>query len=392
MRNPKTKRIIVLALTIHLLLIFTFQTNALSQNSVRTEVRIPDIPGYITLKCDFHMHTVFSDGNVWPPVRAEEAWREGLDVFSITDHIELQPHKNDVPTNHNRSYELARPAAKSLNLMIVKGAEITREMPPGHLNAIFLEDAALLDTKDYRDAIKAAVDQGAFIMWNHPGWTGQQPDGIPRWYQDHTDLYEQGWMHGIEIVNEREYYPLVHQWCLEKNLTMIGNSDIHAPINMFFDFNGGEHRPMTLVFAKEKSERAIKDALFARRTAVYYNNLLIGEEKFLKPIFHQSIKIMNPEVTVKGKSRAYIQIHNESDISFELTAEGKVEGLSTPQALTLHAGKTSLFTIRGKSNDMSGKRKILTHYKVKNLLIAPGKGLPVELEIEVTFIPEGTEK
>ena len=30
------------------------------------KINIPDILGYKTLKCDFHMHTVFSDGMVWP--------------------------------------------------------------------------------------------------------------------------------------------------------------------------------------------------------------------------------------------------------------------------------------------------------------------------------------
>jgi len=43
----------------------------------RTPIHIPDVPGYVTLKCDFHIHTVFSDGLVWPSVRVEEAWREG---------------------------------------------------------------------------------------------------------------------------------------------------------------------------------------------------------------------------------------------------------------------------------------------------------------------------
>ena len=42
---------------------------------VRREIRFPDLPGCGTLKCDFHMHTVFSDGEVWPPVRVAEAWR-----------------------------------------------------------------------------------------------------------------------------------------------------------------------------------------------------------------------------------------------------------------------------------------------------------------------------
>ena len=56
----------------------------------RTPVNIPDIPGYVTLKCDFHIHTVFSDGLVWPTVRTEEAWRQGLDAIAITDHNEIR--------------------------------------------------------------------------------------------------------------------------------------------------------------------------------------------------------------------------------------------------------------------------------------------------------------
>lgn len=48
---------------------------------MRNEIRIPDLKGYRTLKCDFHIHTVFSDGTVWPTVRVEEAYREGLDAI-----------------------------------------------------------------------------------------------------------------------------------------------------------------------------------------------------------------------------------------------------------------------------------------------------------------------
>ncbi|MCP5518674.1 MAG: hypothetical protein H7A45_15600 [Verrucomicrobiales bacterium] len=82
-----------------------------AHDRARTPVNIPDIPGYLTLKCDLHIHTVFSDGSVWPDIRAEEAWREGLDAIAITDHIEYQPHKRDLPTAHNRSYEIAKPRA-----------------------------------------------------------------------------------------------------------------------------------------------------------------------------------------------------------------------------------------------------------------------------------------
>lgn len=42
------------------LLFYVYQV-ALAQMDSRKDVRIPDIPGYLTLKCDFHMHTIFSD-------------------------------------------------------------------------------------------------------------------------------------------------------------------------------------------------------------------------------------------------------------------------------------------------------------------------------------------
>ena len=143
---------------------------------VRREVRIPDIPGYRTVKCDLHIHTVFSDGTVWPNVRSEEAWREGLDAIAITDHIEYQPHADDLPTSHDRAFEIARPHGDRLAVTVIRGSEVTRDMPPGHLNAVFLRSSVPLDTKEWRDALEEANEQGAFIFWNHPGWTGQQPD------------------------------------------------------------------------------------------------------------------------------------------------------------------------------------------------------------------------
>ena len=152
---------------------------------VRRGVRLPDIPGYQTLKCDLHIHTVFSDGAVWPDVRSEEAWREGLDAIAITDHIEYQPHAEDLPTSHDRAFEIAKPHGDRLAVTVIRGSEVTRDMPPGHLNAVFLSSSVPLDTVEWRDALEAAHDQGAFIFWNHPGWTGQQPDGVARWYPEH---------------------------------------------------------------------------------------------------------------------------------------------------------------------------------------------------------------
>jgi len=259
---------------VSIVIIIHISTVCSAQTRVRTDVNFPDIPGYKTLICDFHMHTVFSDGNVWPSIRSEEAWRQGLDAIAITDHIEYQPHKEDIPPNYNRASEIASERGNLLNLLVIKGSEITRKMPPGHLNAIFIEDAAKLKTDDWQEAIEAAAKQNAFIFWNHPGWKGQQPDGRSKWYNEHTEIYEAGNLHGMEVVNGKEYYPEVFQWCLDKNLTMLSNSDVHDPILM--DLSQGEHRALTLVFAELRTIESIKEALFDRRTAVYWNNFLFG--------------------------------------------------------------------------------------------------------------------
>jgi len=367
---------------------FVFCLESYAQSGVRTEIKIPDIPGYITLKCDFHMHTVFSDGKVWPTIRPEEAWREGLDAFAITDHLEYLPFKDDVRPNPNRSYELARPIAQALGLNIIRGAEITREMPPGHINAIFLEDANALATKEWRDAVKAAIDQNAFVFYNHPGW--QQPEEKAVWHPEHTELYEKGWMQGMEIVNDDSYYPLAHQWALEKRLTMLGNSDVHNPTNMDYDFHSGRHRAMTLVLAREKTKEAVKEALLARRTVVYWRNTLIGEAEYLREIFKGAIEIVDPNVTIRGKGAANIQIRNRSEIDFELTADGAIGEISFPQDITLFGDKTVLLRISGTSDSTASKKKISIPYRVKNLLTAPQEGLRVALVVDVNFIP--TEK
>ena len=353
----------------------------------RTPIQIPDIPGYVTLRCDFHIHTVFSDGNVWPSVRSEEAWREGLDAIAITDHIEYQPHKDDLPINQGRSFEIAKGSGDALGMIVIRGSEVTRKMPPGHINAIFLQSSPPLDTPEWRDALKIAADQGAFIFWNHPGWTGQQPDGLARWYPEHTELFDKHLIQGIEVVNDQDYYPEVHRWALEKNLTIMGNSDVHDPMAMVFDTDHQEKRAVTLVFATEKTPEAIKEALVAHRTAVLFEDMLIGRREYLEPIFKASVKVVNPSVTVKGKGLAYVQVSNTSDIDYQLIGNNQFDEVTGSSRLVLYAGKTVLLQVRGNSETTTGKKSFELKYTVKNLKLTPEDGLPVVIPIDVTFVP-----
>ena len=117
--------------------------------------------GQSIVSADLHIHTTFSDGSVWPNIRVEEALKEGLDLISITDHLEYQPHRKDLPNpDRNRSYSIAEGAANKSKLTVIRGAEITRSMPPGHINAVFIQDAnKLLFPDDPTAGIKEANRQ-----------------------------------------------------------------------------------------------------------------------------------------------------------------------------------------------------------------------------------------
>ena len=144
------------------------------------------------------MHTVFSDGSVWPNIRVQKAQKDGVDFISTTEHLEYQPWKDDIPhPNRNRAYQVAKEYASNTNVIVINGSEITRSMPPGHANAIFIEDANKLLVKDPIDAFIAAKEQDAFIFWNHPNWTSQSPDGSVPLSQMHKSLIGNDLLHGI---------------------------------------------------------------------------------------------------------------------------------------------------------------------------------------------------
>jgi len=288
----------------------------------KRKINFPDIPGYKTLLCDFHQHTVFSDGSVWPNIRVYEANKDGLDAISLTEHLEYQSHKEDIPHNdRNRSNEIAAKVAEDSELIVINGSEITRSLPPGHANAIFITDANKLLVDNTIDVFKEAKNQGAFTFWNHPNWIAQKENGIAELTEMHDMLIDEGLLHGIEIVNEHTYSDEALEIALDNDLTILGNTDVHGLIDWDFNIHHGGHRPITLVFAKEKSAEAIKDALFGGRTAVWFNNTLIGRIEFIQPLLEESILIKDVKSlnSYEGESLVtVVSLENNSDVEFIL--------------------------------------------------------------------------
>ena len=325
-------------------------------------ITFPDTQKYKTLVTDLHTHSVFSDGHVWPNIRVGEALRDGVDVLAVTEHLEYQPHRLDIPhPDRNRSFIEAKAAAGKEDILVINGSEITRNMPPGHINAVFVQDANKLmevdltkedemqaelnsrleeikgrdrKTMEYyalagmwpvEKAIQAANDQGAFLFWNHPMWGSQKSDGIAELTPMHKKLIAQDLLHGIEVVNGSSYSEEAFQIAIDNNLAVIGTSDVHNLIDWDYKPHEGGHRPVTLVFAKSKNENSVKEALNDRRTVVWFKNTLFGLKKNLSPLLEASLTIESASynsqnqivgLTIKNNSDAKFLLKNKSEYTF----------------------------------------------------------------------------
>ena len=185
----------------------------------------------------------------------------------------------------------------------------------------------------------AADKQGAFIWWNHPDWKPEHKG----WFDIHTTLYEKKYLRGIEVVNGDTYSPSVHQWALDKNLTFFGNSDIHAP-SLLDESTAEKHRPMTLVFAREKSIPALKDALEDGRTAIWFEDKIIGREEYLEALFDAAVRIT--DIEREGKV-ARFTLRNNSDLPLELQRTGG----AGPKELSLPPGAVMRIRLNAKGEE-----------------------------------------
>jgi predicted metal-dependent phosphoesterase TrpH len=309
----------------------------------RREIQIPDILGFKTLKGDFHSHTIFSDGRVLPQERVDEAWREGLDVIAITDHS--TPIPEYITADYNTPYKMAKRTAEQRGITLIQAVEYTKSEPVGHINLLFLKNANPFkgDSLSPTQAMHLANKMGAFVIYNHPGW----PDKNSELDTFHINHINAGRIHAIEVFNSDEFYPVVMDYVNQYNVAPFSNTDIHAPIQSNYDVNN-TFRNITLVFAEENSESAIKEAMFAGRTVAFANNILVGKEKFLQEILRKSLLVSNYKTDGSSFS---CNIANQSDITWYFSG-------ANHRHITFPANRTI---------QLSGDIKELnTNYKVTN--------------------------
>lgn len=329
------------------------------KNLNRKEIVIPDVNHYKVLTADFHIHTVFSDGMVWPTYRVKEAWADGLDVMAITDHIEYRPHKAYISGDLNDSYKIAAPVADQLGILLIQGTEITRKQGEiGHYNALFIQDANELAVKDAGESIRKAYEQGAYIIFNHPGWAVDTCMITP--FQ--KEILATGMIGGIEVVNNHEYYPRVLSWSRDMDLTVISASDAHDPVSESFYLDEDNRkaprfRPMTLLFVdKDKYAQActlegeaavkakqacIREALDNKKTLGYFDGNLVGREALLEAFFRSSVEFVKTAGTEK---KDFYKVINHSSFPYKIKAGNSyylIDPLSTI-SVSFAKGKQSI--------------------------------------------------
>ncbi|MDH7601447.1 MAG: hypothetical protein QHI38_04790 [Armatimonadota bacterium] len=271
----------------------------------------PPVGCWQVLCGDFHMHTINSDGKLTTRERVEESYNLGYDVIAITDH------------GKPGSYRVAKYVAEPLGLLVLPGFE-TGVLGKEHYVALGVpatfkpRDPHKLSEKPgdktvyYRDEMLAIAEAGGILFQAHP----------PNEWRDPTDWgVREGIIVGVEIQNGYgkveegsgplggvHCYPHSFDWALKHNLALFANTDIHPARKQ-------GQQPVTLVFVAERTPAGVMDAIRARRTVAWFNNVVCGREELLT-------KLVEACVLVKPSGSTQLAFENRSPIAFRVALAG----------------------------------------------------------------------
>jgi 3',5'-nucleoside bisphosphate phosphatase len=354
---------------------------------VRRALPLPDVPGFELLRADLHLHSVFSDGEVWPTVHVREAWRDGLDVIALSEHREYRPHARDLEGGSRRAYELARPLADRLGLVLVPAVEITRPVPgeqspwpvgSAHFNALFVTDEEPLGDPDLPTALRTAQAQGAFVFWNHPAFMGRRAE----WYPHVAQLFEAGLFAGIEVVNGDEFSPEAFGWALDRQLTVLACSDAHLPMPAHLRSQG---RPITLLFARSRDAEAVREALVERRTVAWLDHDLWGEEGWLRALWERALRVRHRGVVQPGRELV-LEVENPTAIDFHVVPE-TMPGWLVLGELRAPPQGTVIWRGRVTPDAPPGPQEVRLGVNVRNMHPRPGQGLDTTMTVTLAVTP-----
>ena len=164
---------------------------------------LPSEEGRAWLACDFHAHSVHSDGELEIAELACLAAERGLDVLAVTDHNSTSHHPH-----------LAG-AASHAGITLLPGQEVTNA--DGHANC--LGDTGWIDFRQPPERwLATANENGGLLSINHPlaghcAWRKPDLPGV-----DLIEAWHWTW-------DRKAMEPI--DWWAERDATPIGGSDFH---------------------------------------------------------------------------------------------------------------------------------------------------------------------
>ena len=117
-----------------------------------------------------------------------------------------------------------------------------------------------------------------------------------------------------------EFYPKAISRAHTKNLFVSANTDIHDSATETYRAQG-HRRNMTLIFAKENTLEALREAIEARRTLAYSFGTIAGDEQLLKDLFTASVRTSVLHTGAKG--RRTVSLTNNSSVQYVLRLPGQ---------------------------------------------------------------------
>lgn len=314
----------------------------------------PTVGRYQVLVGDFHMHTVNSDGKFTTRERVQESYDLGYDVIAITDH------------GKHKAYRVAKFVGEPLGLVVIRGIE-TGINRMEHLVGIGVPpDYVPRDSHNwaenpgenrayYQDQMKEVTRGGGLLIYPHPhkGMREHMLWGI-----------KQGYVQGIEVKNGvvgegwatvkfegADCYPFAFDWALEHNLALFANTDVHGGRSTK-SFTG------TLVFATDKTDAAVMDALRSRRTAAWFNEMLWGREGLLADLVTAS-------VSATRSADGSVLLENRCPIALKGAVGDRKFDLGAYQKAAVDAGGSQTITVQWNNIWTSPKTNLSTTLAVR---------------------------
>ena len=213
-----------------------------SPSDRRPRRALPAPDGLTWLACDFHAHTVHSDGSLGIAGLAARAVDAGLDVLAVTDHntVSHHPHLPEIAARYG--------------VVLVPGQELTTDR--GHANAF--GDIGWIDFRKPPSIwVTVVTGRGGLLSINHPlasdcSWHHPLAERPPL-----AEIWHWTWL-------DRTWTGPLSWWAAWGLDTVpVGGSDFHRP-----DQDRPVGAPVTWVAAESAKPGAVLDGLRTGRTAV----------------------------------------------------------------------------------------------------------------------------